>query len=58
MNIYLSLLLFIKIRESGVTLWALEEFKRARSLWEQALTFSGYDFEYRLAIVSYYIDNV
>ncbi|CAO3608881.1 unnamed protein product [Cunninghamella blakesleeana] len=36
--------------ESGVTLWALEEFKRARSLWEQALSFSGYDFEYRLAI--------
>lgn len=39
-------------RESGITLWALEEFKRARALWEHALSFSGYDFEYRLAIVS------
>ncbi|KAI8086532.1 uncharacterized protein BX664DRAFT_336077 [Halteromyces radiatus] len=36
--------------ESGITLWALEDFKRARALWEQALSFSGYDFEYRLAI--------
>ncbi|KAI8336682.1 hypothetical protein BC941DRAFT_353711 [Chlamydoabsidia padenii] len=36
--------------ESGITLWALDEYKRARALWEQALSFSGYDFEYRLAI--------
>ncbi|ORZ12337.1 hypothetical protein BCR42DRAFT_331778 [Absidia repens] len=36
--------------ESGITLWTLEDFKRARALWEQALSFSGYDFEYRLAI--------
>jgi hypothetical protein len=39
-------------RESGITLWALEEFKRARALWEHALSYSSYDFEYRLAIVS------
>ncbi|KAI8064187.1 hypothetical protein BC940DRAFT_306376 [Gongronella butleri] len=36
--------------EAGINLWAKDDFKRARSLWEQALAFSGYDFEYRLAI--------
>ncbi|ORX46734.1 hypothetical protein DM01DRAFT_1293537 [Hesseltinella vesiculosa] len=36
--------------EAGINLWSNDDFKRARALWEQALTFSGYDFEYRLAI--------
>ncbi|KAF7721492.1 hypothetical protein EC973_004631 [Apophysomyces ossiformis] len=36
--------------ESGVTCWAIEDLKRARALWETALTHSGYDLEYRLSI--------
>ncbi|KAG0173841.1 Tetratricopeptide repeat protein 39C [Apophysomyces sp. BC1034] len=36
--------------ESGVTCWAIDDFKRARALWETALSYSGYDLEYRLAI--------
>ncbi|KAI9497667.1 hypothetical protein BDB00DRAFT_803535 [Zychaea mexicana] len=36
--------------ESGVTCWCMEEHGRARSLWEAALSFSGYPLEYRLAI--------
>ncbi|KAI8063639.1 uncharacterized protein B0P05DRAFT_555130 [Gilbertella persicaria] len=35
--------------ESGNVLWITEEFKRARALWEHALTLSGFDFEFRLA---------
>ncbi|CEP17065.1 hypothetical protein [Parasitella parasitica] len=35
--------------ESGNVCWGTEEYKRARSLWESTLSFSGYDFEYRLA---------
>jgi hypothetical protein len=45
-------------RESGITLWSLDDYKRARALWEQALSFSGYDFEYRLAIVSTFTKSV
>ncbi|KAI7859456.1 hypothetical protein BDC45DRAFT_496124 [Circinella umbellata] len=36
--------------ESGVTCWCMEETSRARTLWESALSFSGYPLEYRLAI--------
>ncbi|KAI8371607.1 uncharacterized protein BYT42DRAFT_616685 [Radiomyces spectabilis] len=36
--------------ESGITSWKMEEFQRARALWETALSYSSYDFEYRLAI--------
>ncbi|KAI7851628.1 hypothetical protein BDC45DRAFT_445267 [Circinella umbellata] len=36
--------------ESGVISWYMGELKRARALWTSALTHSGYDFEYRLAI--------
>ncbi|KAI9488552.1 hypothetical protein BDB00DRAFT_772342 [Zychaea mexicana] len=36
--------------ESGVVSWYMGELKRARALWTSALTYSGYDFEYRLAI--------
>ncbi|KAI9314958.1 hypothetical protein BX666DRAFT_1861516 [Dichotomocladium elegans] len=36
--------------ESGVVSWYTGGLKRARSLWEQALACTGYDFEYRLAI--------
>lgn len=39
-------------REAGVTCWVMENYVRARSLWESALGFSGYPFEYRLAVVS------
>lgn len=39
-------------RESGVTCWRTQDFSRARSLWESALSFSNFPFEYRLAIVS------
>ncbi|KAG2194527.1 hypothetical protein INT47_005731 [Mucor saturninus] len=35
--------------ESGNICWGTEEFKRARALWESTLTYSGFDFEYRLA---------
>ncbi|KAI8147819.1 hypothetical protein BJV82DRAFT_664174 [Fennellomyces sp. T-0311] len=36
--------------ESGVVSWYLGDLKRARALWNSALTHSGYDFEYKLAI--------
>ncbi|KAI8142255.1 hypothetical protein BJV82DRAFT_616116 [Fennellomyces sp. T-0311] len=36
--------------ESGVTCWCMEDHSRARSLWQSALSFSGYPLEYRLAI--------
>ncbi|KAI9272603.1 hypothetical protein BY458DRAFT_508748 [Sporodiniella umbellata] len=35
--------------ECGNTCWGTKDYQRARSLWETTLTFSGYDFEYRLA---------
>lgn len=41
--------------ESGNICWGTEEFKRARALWESTLTHSGFDFEYRLATVSFVI---
>jgi hypothetical protein len=39
--------------EAGVTSWGLDNKERSRSFWETALTFSKYDFEYRLALVSF-----
>jgi hypothetical protein len=38
------------IGEAGVTMWKLDKRMRARQLWESALKYSGYDFEYTLAI--------
>ncbi|KAG0956889.1 hypothetical protein G6F60_001864 [Rhizopus arrhizus] len=35
--------------ECGNTSWGLKDYKRARSLWETTLTYSNYNFEYRLA---------
>ncbi|CEJ02502.1 hypothetical protein RMCBS344292_16504 [Rhizopus microsporus] len=37
------------IRECGNTCWGMKDYKRARYLWESTLTYSNYDFEYRLA---------
>jgi hypothetical protein len=42
-------------RECGNTCWGTGDFEKARNLWETALSFSGYEFEYRLATVSLYI---
>ncbi|KAI8877018.1 hypothetical protein K501DRAFT_199138 [Backusella circina FSU 941] len=35
--------------ECGNTCWGTGDFEKARHLWETALSFSGYEFEYRLA---------
>ncbi|CAO3699708.1 hypothetical protein G6F70_005621 [Rhizopus microsporus] len=35
--------------ECGNTCWGMKDYKRARYLWESTLTYSNYDFEYRLA---------
>ena len=37
--------------EAGVTSWGLEYKTRARSFWTNALKYTKYDFEYRLAMV-------
>ncbi|KAI7870317.1 hypothetical protein BDF14DRAFT_75976 [Spinellus fusiger] len=36
--------------ESGVTCWGIEDYKRARHLWETAQAYSDYDFEFKLSI--------
>lgn len=38
--------------EAGVAAWNVSNGNRSRYLWEMALDFSKYDFEYRLAVVS------
>jgi tetratricopeptide (TPR) repeat protein len=38
--------------ESGVTSWGLDNKQRSRALWETALSFNSYDFEYRLSMVN------
>lgn len=35
--------------ESGNICWGTESYQRARALWESTLSYSGFDFEYRLA---------
>ncbi|KAG2174235.1 hypothetical protein INT43_004256 [Umbelopsis isabellina] len=36
--------------EAGITSWALDQRLKARKLWETGLTFSKYEFDYRMAI--------
>ncbi|KAI8644238.1 hypothetical protein BD408DRAFT_340893 [Parasitella parasitica] len=36
--------------ESGVTSWGLGNYKKSRKLWQLAMTFTKYDFEYRMAV--------
>ncbi|KAI9494554.1 hypothetical protein BDB00DRAFT_882781 [Zychaea mexicana] len=38
--------------EAGVACWNVNNRNRSRHVWEMALEFSSYDFEYRLAVVS------
>jgi uncharacterized protein YbcV (DUF1398 family) len=38
------------IKEAGITSWALDQRLKARKLWETGLTFSKYEFDYRMAI--------
>lgn len=40
--------------ESGNICWGTEEYKRARALWESTLIHKDFDFEYRLATVSFF----
>ncbi|KAI9310535.1 hypothetical protein BX666DRAFT_1869655 [Dichotomocladium elegans] len=36
--------------EAGVTSWGMGNIKKSRALWQHALTFRKYDFEYRMAV--------
>jgi hypothetical protein len=36
--------------EAGVACWHLGQYKKSRRLWQQALNYTDYDFEYRLTI--------
>lgn len=36
--------------EAGVTSWGLGNVPKSRKMWQQALSFTKYDFEYRMAI--------
>ncbi|KAL0087647.1 hypothetical protein J3Q64DRAFT_1733762, partial [Phycomyces blakesleeanus] len=36
--------------ESGVTCWGVQDYKRARAMWETSQSFSNYDLEFRLSI--------
>lgn len=36
--------------EAGVTSWGMEDYAKSRKLWEQALTYTKYAFEYRMAV--------
>jgi hypothetical protein len=41
-------------REAGVTTWGLEEKSKSIAFWDRALSYTKYDFEYRLTLVSYF----
>jgi hypothetical protein len=52
-NIYKRFKLTIMdVREAGVTTWGLDEKTKSISFWERALSYTKYDFEYRLTLVS------
>lgn len=38
-------------REIGMTSWNLDQKSRARMFWEKVLSYTNFDFEYRLAMV-------
>ncbi|KAI8335510.1 hypothetical protein BC941DRAFT_472167 [Chlamydoabsidia padenii] len=35
--------------EAGVTYWGISDYKKSRQLWQLALSYTSYDFEYRMA---------
>jgi hypothetical protein len=39
-------------REAGVTTWGLDEKSKSLTFWDRAMSYTKYDFEYRLTLVS------